>query len=61
MDKRNKITPLQELTLMDRFLFDETMEDLEACQAMLEIILESEKPIVLRVSKESEKEERTYP
>lgn len=60
MDKRNKITPLQELTLMDRFLFDETMEDLEACQAMLEIILESEQPIVLRVS-ESEKEERTAP
>lgn len=40
--KQNKIVPLQELTLLDRFLFDETMEDLEACRAMLEIALESE-------------------
>lgn len=55
MRKQDKITPLQELTLLDRFLFDETMEDIETCQAMLEILLESEQALVLKVS-ESEKE-----
>lgn len=60
MLKQNRITPLQELTLLDRFLFDETMEDLEACQAMLEISLESEQRITLLCA-ESEKEMRTSP
>lgn len=60
MAKQNKIKPLQELTLLSRFLFDETMEDLEACQAMLEISLESDHAITL-YSSESEKEMRTNP
>lgn len=60
MVKQNRITPLQKLTLLSRFLFDETMEDLEACQAMLEISLESDQSITLH-SSASEKEMRTNP
>lgn len=60
MKKQNKIIPLQDLNLLNRFLFDETMEDTKACQAMLEIALESKKEISL-LSAESEKEMRTNP
>lgn len=60
MRKQKRITPLQELTLLDRFLFDEAMEDRETCQAMFEIALESEQEIKL-YSSESEKEMRTTP
>ena len=34
--------PLKDLTLLDRFLFSETMEDPENLQTMLEIILGKE-------------------
>lgn len=60
MKKQNKITPLQDLNLLNRFLFDETMEDTKTCQAMLEIALESKDEISL-LSAESEKEMRTNP
>jgi len=48
---------LQELTLFDRFLFDETMEKPENMQAMLEIILG--KDIMLKYLPQTEKEQRT--
>lgn len=50
---------LRELTLMDRFLFDEVLEDPDAYQAVLEIILERE--ILLKDNTQSEKELRTLP
>lgn len=37
-----KITVLDNLNLMDRFLFDETMEYQDAYQATLSILLENE-------------------
>ncbi len=48
---------LQELTLLDRFLFDEAMEKPENMQAVLEIILG--KDVVLKNLPQTEKEERT--
>ncbi len=48
---------LQELTLFDRFLFDETMENPENMRTMLEIILG--KDIMLKYLPQSEKEQRT--
>ncbi len=39
--------PLSELTLLDRFLFSEAMEDPENLQTMLEIILGVENPEVI--------------
>lgn len=50
---------LQELTLLDRFLFDEVLEDPAAYQAALEIILGRE--IRLKENSQSEKELRTLP
>ncbi len=47
---------LQELTLMDRFLFDEAMEQPENMEAMLQIILGEEK--TLKHPPQSEKEQR---
>jgi hypothetical protein len=51
---------LSELTLLDKFLFDETMEDPEAHAAVLQIILGQEKLNLLQ-SGETEKEVRTAP
>ncbi len=48
---------LQELTLLDRFLFDEAMEKPENIRAVLEIILG--KDVVLQSLPQTEKEERT--
>ncbi len=53
----NHMKSLQELTLFDRFLFDETMEKPENMRAMLEIILG--KDIMLRYLPQTEKEQRT--
>lgn len=50
---------LRELTLLDRFLFNETMEKPENMQAVLEIILGKE--VVLKYLPQSEKEQRTSP
>lgn len=36
----NAATKLKDLNLVDKFLFDETMEDKEACQAAVSILLE---------------------
>ncbi len=51
---------LSELTLLDKFLFDETMEDPEAHAAVLQIILGQEKLNLLQAG-ETEKEVRTAP
>ena len=53
------VTNLEKLNLMDRFLFDETMEDLEAYQAAISILLENE--IELLEKPETEKEFRISP
>lgn len=57
--KNNVITKLGELNLMDRFLFAETMENRDACQAAVSILLEDE--IELLTGPETEKELRVSP
>jgi len=52
-------TKLTELNLVDRFLFDETMEDREVYQAVVSILLENE--IELLDKPETEKEFRVSP
>lgn len=56
---RKKRKSLKELNLLDRFLFDEVMENPEAYAALLEIILG--KDIFLKGLPQSEKEIRTLP
>lgn len=51
---------LKDLTLLDRFLFDQTMENTEAHEAMLQIILEQE-DLKLLTQAQAEKELRTAP
>ena len=51
---------LSELTLMDKFLFDETMDCAEAHEAMLQIILGQEN-LKLLLCGQTEKEVRTAP
>lgn len=51
---------LQELTLLDRFLFDEAMEDRDTYEALLRILLGDEE-LKLLSEPESEKELRTAP
>ena len=58
-DKKSKMVPLSELTLLDRFLFDEVMENEQIYQLILEIILG--KDIALLTRAETEKELRTSP
>ncbi len=55
--KEQKLVPLSELTLMDRFLFEEVMEDAEIHRITLEILLGKE--ISLLDKNEIEKEVRT--
>ena len=52
-------TTLQGMNLMDRFLFDEAVEDPEVYNAMVEIIMENE--VVLVKTSETEKELRVSP
>ena len=52
-------TKLEKLNLVDRFLFDETMENPEAYQAAVSILLENE--IVFQGKTETEKEFRVSP
>ena len=51
--------PLEDLNLLDRFLFAETVEDLESMQLILEIILGRE--VVLKYLPQVEAEKRTSP
>ena len=57
--EKNVTTKLEELNLVDRFLFDETMEYTEAYQAAVSILLENE--IELLTEPETEKELRISP
>lgn len=55
----NAHTKLEDLNLVDRFLFAETMESKEAYQATISILLENE--VELLESPETEKELRVSP
>ncbi|OUN71866.1 hypothetical protein B5G11_02795 [Drancourtella sp. An57] len=55
--KKNKIKPLKDLRLLDRFLFAELMEDEECSKEVLEIILGKEISLLSR--DQTEKEVRT--
>ena len=55
--QENKIKPLKDLRLLDRFLFAELMEDEECSKEVLEIILG--KDISLLSKEQTEKEIRT--
>ncbi|MCM1155397.1 MAG: Rpn family recombination-promoting nuclease/putative transposase [Roseburia sp.] len=52
-------TKLEDLNLVDKFLFDETMEDKEAYQALIGLLLENETELLTRP--ETEKEIRISP
>ena len=52
-------TKLKDLNLVDKFLFDEAMEDREAYQAVISILLENE--IELLTKPQTEKELRVSP
>ncbi len=56
---KNITTVLEKLNLVDRFLFDETMESQSAYQAVVSILLENE--IELAGKPETEKELRVSP
>ena len=55
----NQRRPLKELNLLDRFLFDEAMEDPENVKTILDIILSQNTS--LRHPPQTEKEQRTFP
>lgn len=57
--KTEKPKTLQELNLLDRFLFASTIEDRETFEAMLEILLGGE--VHLLTEPQTEKELRTSP
>jgi predicted transposase/invertase (TIGR01784 family) len=59
MNKKKPKKSLNELTLLDRFLFAEVMEDPENVELMLNIILGKE--IILKHLPQVEKEERKSP
>lgn len=59
MNKKRNREPLRKLNLTDRFLFDEVMEDVQANQDVLSIILG--KDILLMDHPETEKELRVSP
>lgn len=54
-----KTTKLENLNLVDKFLFDETMEDKEAYQALISVLLENETELLTKP--ETEKELRISP
>ena len=58
-EKKRKVTPLKDLTLLDRFLFDAIMENDEVHKLVLQILLGRE-PALLNKT-ETEKELRTSP
>ena len=55
-----KPKPLKDLTLLDKFLFDETMENSDVYEDVLQIILEDDH-LRLLTEPETEKELRTVP
>ncbi len=55
----NVVTKLEDLNLVDKFLFDEVMEDMGAYEALISILLENE--IHLLTDPETEKELRVSP
>lgn len=55
----NRIKTLQELNLLDRFLFSEVMADNEILEDVLEIILD--RPVPLKDKAQAEKELRRTP
>lgn len=55
--KQKHRRPLKELNLLDRFLFDEVMEDTESVKIMLDIIFE--KSTQIKYPPQTEKEQRT--
>ena len=57
--ENNVATKLEDLNLVDKFLFDEVMEDLESYEALISILLENE--IHLLTRPETEKELRVSP
>lgn len=57
--ENNVITKLEDLNLVDRFLFDEVMEDTESYEALVGILLEREVHLLSRP--ETEKELRVSP
>lgn len=57
--ENNVITKLEELNLVDKFLFDEVMEERESYQALISIVLENE--IELLEKPQTEKELRVSP
>lgn len=59
MEPSRIMKPLGELNLLDRFLFDEVMEDAQTAKDILEIILEKEIPLLDK--NETEKEFRKSP
>lgn len=59
MEPIRVMKPLSELNLLDRFLFDEVMEDAQTAKDILEIILEKEVPLL--DWNETEKEFRKSP
>ena len=59
MNQKQKILPLQELNLTNRFLFDEVMEDPQTQQDVLSIIFGREIPLLSGT--ETEKELRVSP
>lgn len=57
--ENNVTTKLKNLNLVDKFLFDETMEDREAYQAVISILLENETALLTKP--QTEKELRVSP
>lgn len=57
--EKNAITELKKLNLVDKFLFDEVMEDRESYQALISIVLENE--VELLEKPQTEKELRVSP
>ena len=55
-----QLKPLKDLTLLDKFLFDETMDHPEAHEALLQIIL-GQDDLKLMTPSQTEKEFRTMP
>lgn len=49
---QEKMKPFQELNLLDRFLFDNVMEDPVICQDVLSICLGEEIPQIIQTQKE---------
>ena len=54
MEKKANIVPLKDLNLVNRFLFDEVMEDPQTHREALSIIFGTEIPLMERTETENE-------